>query len=241
MPPRDFINIAHRGASAYTPENTFAAFDKALALGVDNVEFDVHFSADGHVVVIHDDTLDRTTGGSGPVVNQTLEQLRPLDAGGWFSEEFKGELIPTLAHLLERYKGWLHFHIEIKGRSPGLAHRTADLVRGFGLGRVTTITSFDLTPLEELRTYAPELYSGWLVPEINESVITQAQDLKLVQLCPPASEVTAELVNDLHQKGFVVRAWRVTTTELMRQVVDAGADGMTVNFPDKLDEYLNSE
>ena len=96
MPPRDFINIAHRGASAYTPENTFAAFDKALALGVDNVEFDVHFSADGHIVVIHDDTLDRTTNGSGPVTDQTLDRLRSLDAGEWFSAEFKGQSIPTL-------------------------------------------------------------------------------------------------------------------------------------------------
>ena len=240
MPPRDFINIAHRGASAYTPENTFAAFDKALALGVDNVELDVHFSADGHIVVIHDDTLDRTTDGSGPVVDQTLDRLRSLDAGGWFSPEFKGEPIPTLAHVLERYKGWLHFHIEIKGRSPGLAHRTADLVRGFGVGRVSTITSFDLTALEDARTYAPELYAGWLVPEINDTVIAQAQDLRLVQLCPPASAITAGLVNELHQKGFVVRAWQVNTPELMRRVVDAGADGMTVNFPDKLDEYLKA-
>jgi glycerophosphoryl diester phosphodiesterase len=241
VPPRDFINIAHRGASAYTPENTFAAFDKALALGVDNVEFDVHFSADGHIVVIHDETLDRTTSGTGPVVNQTMDRLRSLDAGGWFSDEFKGEPIPTLAHLLERYKGWLHFHIEVKGRTPGLAKRTADLVRGFGVGSVTTITSFDLAPLEEVRTYAPELFAGWLVREIDDSVIAQAQELKLVQLCPPASQVTPELVNDLHEKGFVVRAWRVGDTGLMRQVVDSGADGMTVNFPDKLDEYLSAE
>lgn len=241
MPPRDFINIAHRGASAYTPENTFAAFDKALALGVDNVEFDVHFSADGHIVVIHDETLDRTTSGTGPVVNQTMDRLRSLDAGGWFSDEFKGEPIPTLAHLLERYKGWLHFHIEVKGRTPGLAKRTADFVRGFGVGGVSTITSFDLDSLEEVRTYAPELYAGWLVPEIDDSVIAQAQELKLVQICPPASQVTPELVNDLHEKGFVVRAWGVGDTELMRQVVDSGADGMTVNFPDKLDEYLSTE
>ena len=241
MPPRDFINIAHRGASAYTPENTFAAFDKALALGVDNVEFDVHFSADGHIVVIHDDTLDRTTNGSGPVTDQTLDRLRSLDAGEWFSAEFKGQSIPTLAHLLERYKGWLHFHIEIKGRGAGLAKRTADLVRGFGLGSVSTITSFDLAPLEEVRTHAPELYAGWLVPEVNDSVIIQAQDLKLVQLCPPASQITPELVNELHDKGFVVRAWRGTDIDLMRQVVDAGADGMTVNFPDTLDDYLKAE
>lgn len=126
MADPSFINITHRGASAYAPENTFAAFDKALSLGVTHVELDVHFSADGHIVVIHDDTLERTTGGSGPVVEQTLAQLRTLDAGGWFSAEFKGERIPTLAHLLERYKGRLHFHIEIKGRSSGLAQRTAD-------------------------------------------------------------------------------------------------------------------
>ena len=241
MPPRDFINIAHRGASAYTPENTFAAFDKALALGVDNVELDVHFSADGHIVVIHDDTLDRTTNGSGLVTGQTLDRLRLLDAGEWFSEEFKGQVIPTLAHVLERYKGWLHFHIEIKGRTPGLAKRTADLVRGFGVGSVSTITSFDLAPLEEIRTHAPELYVGWMVLEVNDSVISQAQDLSLVQLCPPASLVTPELVNELHRKGFVVRAWRVSDTHLMRQVVDAGADGMTVNFPEKLDDYLKVE
>ena len=241
MPPRDFINIAHRGASAYTPENTFAAFDKALALGVDNVELDVHFSADGHIVVIHDDTLDRTTNGSGLVTGQTLDQLRFLDTGEWFSAEFKGQVIPTLAHVLERYKGWLHFHIEIKGRTPGLAKRTADLVRGFGVGSISTITSFDLAPLEDVRTHAPELYVGWLVLEVNDSVISQAQDLSLVQLCPPASLVTPELVNELHRKGFVVRAWRVSDIDLMRQVVDAGADGMTLNFPDKLDEYLKAE
>ena len=204
------------------------------------VEFDVHFSADRHIVVIHDDTLDRTTGGSGPVAEQTLARLQTLDAGGWFSAEYKGESIPTLAQLLERYKGRLHFHIEVKGRSSGLAQRTADLVRGFGVGDATTITSFQLAALEELRAYAPELPAGWLVREVNDSMITQAQKLGIDLLCPLANQVTTELVNALHQKGFAVRAWGATTTELMRQVVDAGADGMTVNFPDKLDEYLRA-
>ncbi len=91
MVPSGFVNIAHRGASAYAPENTFSAFDKALSLGVDQVELDVHFSEDGHIVVIHDDNLDRTTNGSGPVSGHTLAQLRSLDAGSWFGPEYGGE------------------------------------------------------------------------------------------------------------------------------------------------------
>jgi len=240
VPSPNFINIAHRGASAYAPENTFAAFDKALVLGAAHIEFDVHFSVDGHIVVIHDDTLDRTTNGSGPVLEQTLSHLQALDAGVWFSAEYNGEPIPTLAQLLERYKGRLHFHIEVKGRSSGLAQRTADFVRGFGVGDAATITSFQWTALQELRAYAPELSAGWLVREMDDAIIGQALEMGLKLLCPLAESVTPELVNNLHQKGFVVRPWGANDLELMRRVVDAGADGMTVNFPDKLDEYLKA-
>ena len=112
-----FTIIAHRGASAYAPENTLAAFDKALDLGAAHVEFDLHFSADGQVVVIHDDTVDRTTNGSGAVAALTLAQLKSLDAGSWFAAQFSEERIPTLVELLERYKDRLHFHIEVKGRA----------------------------------------------------------------------------------------------------------------------------
>ena len=141
---------------------------------------------------------------------------------------------------LERYKGQLHFRLEIKGASSGLAQSAADLVRGFGVGDATTITSFRLESLEELRAYASELPIGWLVPEINDSVIAQARELGVEQLCPLAPQVTPELVADLHEKGFLVRAWGVATPELMRQVVGAGADGMTVNFPDQLNDYMKS-
>jgi len=133
MVPSGFVNIAHRGASAYAPENTFSAFDKALSLGVDQVELDVHFSEDGHIVVIHDDNLDRTTNGSGPVSAHSLAQLRSLDAGSWFGPEYGGERIPSLGEVLERYKGRLYLHIEIKAQVEGLTQRTVDLVRGYGL------------------------------------------------------------------------------------------------------------
>lgn len=238
MPSSHFMNIAHRGASSYAPENTFASFDKALELGTAHIEFDLHFSADGHIVVIHDDTVDRTTDGSGAVADLTLAQLRSLDAGAWFSTEYAGASIPTLAGLLERYKGRFHFHIEIKGKTPGLSQRTADLVRGFGVKDSVTITSFDPGSLEELAPYAPELPRGWLVRELNDSTVARAQEMGLTLLCPHADAVTPEVVQDLHGKGFTVRAWGIAGQELMRRVVDAGADGATVNFPDKLDAYL---
>src|SRR6187455_95113 len=92
--------IAHRGASSYAPENTLAAFDLALEMGVRHVELDVDFTSDGHIVVIHDDSVDRTTNGSGPVTSHTLATLRSLDAGAWCGAQFAGQRIPTLDEVL---------------------------------------------------------------------------------------------------------------------------------------------
>jgi glycerophosphoryl diester phosphodiesterase len=103
-----------------------------------------------------------------------------------------------------------------------------------------TITSFQKARLEEIRAYASELAAGWLLAEVSDAVVAQARDLGLRQICPRANAVTEELVGRLHAAGFVVRAWGVATEALMRQVVQAGADGMTVNFPDKLIAYLSS-
>src|SRR6058998_1547870 len=196
-----FMVIAHRGASSYAPENTFAAFDLAIRMGVHHIELDVEATSDGHIVVIHDDTVDRTTDGSGPVTEHTLEALQTLDAGSWFGAEFAGARIPRFDEVLSRYKGQAHIHTEIKGRSTYLSQQTAD---------------------------------------VSDPVIAQARDLGLRQICPRANTVTADLVSRLHAEGFVVRAWGVATEALMRHVVQAGADGMTVNFPDKLIAYLSS-
>jgi glycerophosphoryl diester phosphodiesterase len=240
MKPSDFMVIAHRGASSYAPENTLAAFDLALRMGIHQIELDVHFSSDGHIVVIHDDTVDRTTNGSGPVASKTLAELRGLDAGSWFGDRFAGERIPMFGEVLERYKGRAHIHTEIKGRVERLAQRTADLVREYGMMDQVTITSFQKVRLEEVRDYAPEFPTGWLVTEASDEVVAQARVLGLTQICPQANTVTPELVRRLHAEGFAVRAWDVADEALMRQVVEAGADGMTVNFPDKLLAYVQN-
>jgi glycerophosphoryl diester phosphodiesterase len=230
--------IAHRGASSYAPENTLAAFDLALEMGARHLELDVELTSDGHVVVIHDDTVERTTDGSGPVTAQTLEELRRLDAGRWFGPAFAGERIPTYEEVLERYHGRAHLHTEIKGRAPELSPRTVDLIRRHRMTADVTITSFQRVRLEEVRACAPELPTGWLVPDVSQTTLAEARRLGLVQICPRAASVTPELVRRLHTGGFVVRAWGVATEDLMRRVVEAGADGMTVNFPDKLIAWL---
>jgi len=235
-----FMVIAHRGASSYAPENTFAAFELAIRMGVHHIELDVEATSDGHIVVIHDDTVDRTTNGTGPVTSHSLAALQALDAGSWFGAQFSGERIPAFDAVLRRYKGRVHIHTEIKGRSTYLSQRTADLVRQHGMIDQVTITSFQKARLEEIRAYAPELVTGWLLAEGSDAVIAQASAIGVRQICPRADTVTAALVSRLHAEGFAVRAWGVATEALMRQVVRAGADGATVNFPDKLLAYLST-
>ena len=232
--------IAHRGASSYAPENTLAAFDLALEMRVRHIELDVALTSDNHPVVIHDDKVDRTTNGSGLVTSHTLAALRQLDAGSWFGAQFEGERIPTFDDVLARYNGRVHIHTEIKGKSASLSERTADLIRKHGMERQVTVTSFQSVRLEEMRAYAPELPTGWLVREVTDSIIAQAHAIGVSQLCPRADMVRPELVHRLRAEGFVARAWGVGTEELMQRVVQAGVDGMTVNLPDKLIAYLEA-
>jgi glycerophosphoryl diester phosphodiesterase len=240
MATSPFQVIAHRGASSYAPENTLAAFDLALRMGARHIELDVQATCDGHIVVIHDDTVDRTTDGTGPVTSHTLDALRALDAGARFAPAFAGERIPLFEEVLARYRGRTHIHVEIKGRTSGLSERTADLIRAHDMAREITITSFQKARLEETRAHAPEFPTGWLVRDVTDTVIAEARTMGLTQLCPKADAVTPELVDRLHAAGLVVRAWGVANEELMRRVVEAGADGTTVNFPDKLIAYLKS-
>ena len=244
---REITAIAHRGASSYAPENTFAAFDLAVEMEIEEIELDVQFTSDSHIIVIHDETLDRTSNSTGPVSERTLEEIQSLDAGSWFDEKFSGEKIPTLDEVFDRYKNEFRFHIEIKSKeAKGLASRVYDLIRSYGLAQQTTITSFWKQWLIESRRYAPEIPTGWLVPlgyetEWDDSIIEEALQEGFTQICPRASLISPALVRTLHDSGFNVRCWGVYDEELMIKVVKAGADAMTLNFPDKLKEYLVNE
>lgn len=159
------LNVAHQGASAVAPPNTLAAFRKAAELGADGVELDVHLSADGAAVVIHDFTVDRTSDGRGRVADLPLAALKELDAGSWFDPRYASEPIPTLNEVFEAVGRELMINIELKllprgGR--GLAAEVVSLVKRHGLANRVLISSFNLSALRRVRRLEPQLPLGLL-------------------------------------------------------------------------------
>jgi len=151
---------AHRGDSSNAPENTMAAFERALELAVPSIELDIHPAKDGTLMVIHDDTVDRTTNGSGPVCDMPVDELLRLDAGTRFASHFAGEKLPLLVQVLDRVVPTdALLNIEIKSSPPGMdvPNSVAELLRRFGKGREYVVSSFDLPTLLQVRTIAPEI------------------------------------------------------------------------------------
>ena len=223
---------AHRGASAQAPENTLAAFRQAVESGADGVELDVHLSADGVPVVIHDTTLERTTDGVGPVGHYAAAELVALDAGRWFAPEFAGEPVPTLRQVLELLAGRLRINIEIKDADAALA--TLAVLKEFPVADVI-ISSFDRTALCELRCADQQVplavlsdAAGWhrilgVAREINASALHLRADL-----------VTRSLVARFREVGLPVYAWTVDDPGRVRSLVRAGIAGLFTNDPQGL-------
>ena len=157
--------IAHRGASAWAPENTMAAFEKAVELGADGIEVDVQLTADRVLVVMHDDTLDRTTNGNGPLSRKTLAQLKDLDAGSWFDPKFAGEQIPTLQEVLVWARGRCRVDIEVKTRTAREipVQDFARLISDAEMEAQVAITSFERDFVESLQRHCPGFEVGLLI------------------------------------------------------------------------------
>ena len=153
------ISVAHRGASNFAPENTQSAFRKALELGADFLECDVHLSKDGELIIMHDDKVDRTTNGSGYVKNFTLAELKELDAGGKFHASFAGEKIITLNELLDEFYGEVGLLIEIKKPSmyPGIEEKVVALLSEYKDLNSIIVQSFDIESMRKMNTLLPEL------------------------------------------------------------------------------------
>lgn len=228
--------IAHRGASGHAPENTLAAFRGAVELGATFIETDLHATRDGRFVAIHDDTLDRTTNGSGEVEDFTMEELLRLDAGLWFDRDFTGERIPTLAQIMEFSSTHdVVFYLELKYRAvPGIDHALATALRqAQNAGRIVVI-SFDPDTLAPLRRIEPSIMLGLLVEESGASCIQTAQNLGARQLCLKSSVVTPDLLKQAHDADLKVVTWTVNSAAAMRSMISAGVDGIMTDFPDRL-------
>ena len=230
-----FVNYAHRGASETRPENTMTAFYEGVALGANGIETDVQMTRDGIPVLFHDDTLLRVTGEAGAIGDYTLAELRKFRV----QKDGVTDRIPTLEEFLSAF-AWrdLTFAIELKG--DGAEEKTVDLIYRYGVDCKCVVTSFVLDRLRRIRAIAPGLRTGWLKKDFSPEDIEAMEAAGVDELCPRAINVTPERVEEWHGRGFNVRPWGVADDDLMRSVVEAGADGMTVNFPDRLAALLRS-
>lgn len=223
---------AHRGASALAPENTLAAFALAAAVGADGLELDIHLSHDGFPVVLHDDTLDRTTDGDGPVERWRLEDLQELDAGSWFSADYAGETLPTLLEVLAMFAGHLRLNLEVKDARAGLA--VLDLLRDFPEADVL-VSSFDRELLKVLRRAAPELPLAVLLDRDDwHRALALAVELGAVAFHPRADLVNRPMLTACRAAGLVVNVWTVDAPDAVRRLVRLGVDGLFANDPERV-------
>jgi glycerophosphoryl diester phosphodiesterase len=234
---------AHRGWSAEAPENTMAAFRKALdAPYVAGLELDVQLSKDGVPVVIHDFTLHRTTNGRGLVKERTLAELQSLDAGAWFGEAFRGERIPTLAEALALAKGRATVNIELKTAGhmyPGLAEAAVKAIREAGMEKDVYFTSFDHLAMLEAKSIAPDIRTGLLVGgrPIAMKYQFEATGADILSIAFPF--ITPELVKETKELGVELFAWTLDELDHIRAVAALDSDiAICTNRPDRAREAL---
>jgi len=234
-PDRPLV-IAHRGASAYRPENTFPAYELAVTQAADMIEIDLHRSRDGAIVVAHDAELERL-GGHGEIGAATLQQLRDLDAGG-------GARIPTLDEVLDTFGARIPFNLELKqaghGPYPGLPALAVEGVTRRGLLDRMLFSSFHDPVLEELRGHSSEARIALLIsrrgPELWQE---RARALGAEAVNPELPLVDREFVERAHGEGLAVYAFTVDPPDEMRRLLDLGVDGLFTNVPDRMRRVLD--
>lgn len=235
------LNIAHRGASAQAPENTMAAFEKAIELGADVIELDLHVSCDGDLVVIHDETLDRTTDGQGPVHVRSLQELKRLDAGRWFGEGFAGQRIPTLVEVLDRFAGKVPLALEVKAGSAffhGIEERVVSVLRERQVMSQVAVASFDHHALLRLKELEPCLRTAALLVGRPVSMSALAGPSKADAMALEFSLVTKTEVDACRAAGLQCVVWVVNEPAQMRYFIDLGVDGIITDRPDLLRHAL---
>ena len=239
--------VAHRGFSGAAPENTLAAFREAIKVGSDMIELDIQLSKDGKIVVIHDETLERTTDGQGKVADLTFREIRKLDAGSWFGPQFSGEKIPTLQEVLELAKGKVLVNIEIKSPSHGqypiteLAGQGLEAVKKAGLLNRVIFSSFNPASLEWVQNKEPRAWVAFLYHRDWDSLaeVTKGENWQVLNL--RNSFLTREKIEKIHREGIKINVYTVNSEEELEQFVKWGADGLITNHPDRLIRILQKK
>lgn len=214
--------FGHRGASIRAPENTLKAFNLAFKEGANGIEFDIRLSTDNEIVVIHDETIDRTSNSSGKVNSLTLEKLQKFDFG-------EGEKIPTLKEVLTKFgnKHWLN--IEIK--EEGLELILVDLLKNLKVKEKIVISSFLLPTLIKIKELAPEIPTGYLYEFHLNDLDGLLDEVSINGIHPVKENITKKIIQEAHQKNLAVRAWTVDDPKMAQKLAENGIDGIITNNP----------
>jgi glycerophosphoryl diester phosphodiesterase len=248
--------MAHQGGNQLWPDNTLYAFERATALGVDVLEMDVHGTADGELVVIHDDTVDRTTDGSGAVREHTLTEIKTLDAGyRWtdddgqtFPYRGQGVTVPTLAEVFDAFPD-MPMNIEIKQVEPTIAEPLCRLIRDAGMAEQVLVASFHEEALGEFREACPEVATATGENEVialfalskiffEGAYSPAARAVQVPEYRSGLHVLTPRFVDAAHRRGLQVHPWTVNEEEQMQRLIDLGVDGIITDRPDLLLEVL---
>ncbi|SMO91389.1 glycerophosphoryl diester phosphodiesterase [Gracilimonas mengyeensis] len=245
----NFVVIAHRGASAYHPENTMSAFRAAVDMGAEMIELDVLLSKDGVPVVIHDETLERTTDGRGKVEDYNLRDLKKLDAGSWFSSGHKGEGIPTLEEVLNFAKGRIAVNIEIKTEAVtdslngGIEEKALKLVYKHKMQDYVLFSSFDYRAIAHLRELDVDISTA-LLYEKSQSEKREPKELvsdyKANAFNCSQRQFSKKWAEQLNEQGIPVFIYTVNKTQQMRKVIELGASGIFSDKPDVLKKLVDN-
>ena len=248
--------IAHQGGEGLRPSNTLIAFENAVALGVDVLEMDVHSTADGALVLIHDDTVDRTTDGTGRVNDFTLAELQQLDAGEYWTADdgattpYRGQgvRIPTLDEVLTAFPQ-MKFNIEIKQVEPSITASLCEALRAHDLTDRTLVASFHPTAMNEFRAACPEVASSMVEDEIRPFFILNTIFLGALYSPPGAAfqvpeysgslhVLTPRFVRGAHGNNVAVHPWTIDDPADMARFLDMGVDGIITDRPDLMIEVI---
>jgi len=244
IPP---LRIAHRGASGLglAPENTLAAFEQAIQLGVDILEIDVHATRDGQIVVLHDAAIDRTTDGTGLVAELSSEQVRRADAGSWFGADFTGERVPLLEEVLDLARHRALVLIEIK--ADFITERILQVVETVVAAEHVVLQSFNPATVERIKLLAPALPTALLIGQLPTTP-SRVRARRLVQqvlqvganvLAIWHATLTPPFLEEMRKRGIAVWAWTVDQDIIMRDLAMMGVQGIITNYPDQLNLVLD--
>mgnify|MGYP000557144339 FL=1 len=221
--------IGHRGAAGLEPENTLRSVRRAIELGVDRVETDVRVSKDGRLVIMHDETVDRTTNGHGYVSELTFDELRSLDAG-------MGEKIPTLKEILEFTMGKAKLEIELK--VPEATEPTIQLVEELNAEKDVIVISFIHDLLERVHDLSPNIKTGALFFDVPKDILQRALKVHASSIHVYYRNVNSELVRKAHRSGLEVAVWNPNKIEDMREMIGLDVDAIGSDRPDILIQLL---